>query len=389
MDSSAANLDPLSGVSNALSNLDRAAHELRRGDAVVVQSSQGRFALVAGEAVNALILSNLQSRHKAWHLTVTGQRAVRIGFEVDAQDSVYQITPNQDLSELDLHKLIDPTAGLRAKANADTPSFKDRCQISPGDHVDGAAILLLKHAGLLPACIVTPVAKDELPLAVQINDADIRLGISEHRESLHVVGQARVPLEDAEDVKIISFRPQDGGTEHMAIIVGQPDLTKPVLVRLHSECFTGDLLGSLRCDCGSQLRGAISLMGATEGGILLYLAQEGRGIGLVNKLRAYQLQDAGRDTVDANFDLGFEEDERDYMPAVQMLKHLNVRQVRVLTNNPRKVNALSRLGLNVVERVAHVFPANHHNRGYLMTKGTRGGHLFDLEQLEREEQDQS
>ena len=385
MDSSAANLDPLSGVTNALSNLDRAAHELRRGDAVVVQSNQGRFALVAGEAVNALILSNLQSRHKSWHLTVTGQRAVRIGFEVDAQDSVYQITPSQDLSELDLHKLVDPTAGLGAKANADTPLFKDSCQISPGDHVDGAAILLLKHAGLLPACIVTPVGRDELPLAVQITDTDIRLGISEHRESLHVVGQARVPLEDAEDVKIISFRPQDGSTEHMAIIVGQPDLTKPVLVRLHSECFTGDLLGSLRCDCGSQLRGAISLMGATEGGILLYLAQEGRGIGLVNKLRAYQLQDAGRDTVDANFDLGFEEDERDYMPAVQMLKHLNVRQVRVLTNNPRKVNALSRLGLNVVERVAHVFPANHHNRGYLMTKGTRGGHLFDLEQFEREE----
>ena len=382
MDSPVADLDPLSGDTSALSRLDRAAHELRRGDAVVIQSVAGRFAMVAGEAITALTLANLQNSNKPWHVTVTGQRAVRIGFEVDAQDSVYQVTPNQHLSALDLQKLIDPTVSLSQTTQA--PLFKDSCQIAPGDQTDGAAVLLLKHASLLPACVVTPVGKDDLPLAVQITDADIRLGISEHRDTLHVVGQARVPLDDAEEVKIISFRPEDGSTEHMAIIVGEPDLTKPVLVRLHSECFTGDLLGSLRCDCGSQLRGAIALMGATEGGILLYLAQEGRGIGLVNKLRAYQLQDAGRDTVDANFDLGFDEDERDYMPAVQMLKHLNVRQVRVLTNNPRKVNALSRLGVNVIERVAHVFPANQHNRGYLMTKGTRGGHLFDLEQFERE-----
>jgi GTP cyclohydrolase II len=385
MDSFAASIDPLSGNISALSMLDRAAHELRRGDAVVLEGDAGRFAVVAGEAVNALTLSNLQARHQSWHLTVTGQRAVRIGFEVDAQDSVYQITPEHELSLEELDRLVDPTTGT-----VGTPArvvLKDRCQISTGDPIDGAAVLLLKHAGLLPACIVTPLKAHELPRAVHIRDADIRLGISEHRDTLHVVGQARVPLEDAEEVTIISFRPQDGSTEHMAIIVGQPDLTQPVLVRLHSECFTGDLLGSLRCDCGSQLRGAISLMGATEGGILLYLAQEGRGIGLVNKLRAYQLQDTGRDTVDANFDLGFEEDERDYMPAVQMLKHLNVRQVRVLTNNPRKVNALSRLGVNVVERVAHVFPANRHNRGYLMTKGTRGGHLFDLEQFEPERSD--
>jgi len=379
MESPVSTIDPLSGKTSALSMLDRAAHELRRGDAVVLESDKGRFAVVAGEAVNALTLANLQAQRKAWHLTVTGQRAVRIGFEVDAQDSVHQITALSELGLQDLEQLVDPTADGATPTEA---TLTERCQISSGDHVDGAAVLLLKHAGLLPACIAVALDANELPKAVHISEADVRLGISEHRDNLHVVGQARVPLEDAEEVKIISFRPQDGSKEHMAIIVGEPDFTKPVLVRLHSECFTGDLLGSLRCDCGSQLRGAISLMAATEGGVLLYLAQEGRGIGLVNKLRAYQLQDTGRDTVDANFDLGFEEDERDYMPAVQMLKHLNVRQVRVLTNNPRKVNALSRLGVNVVERVAHVFPANRHNRGYLMTKGTRGGHLFDLEQFE-------
>ncbi|UOD50787.1 GTP cyclohydrolase II [Orrella daihaiensis] len=378
MNSPVAYLDPVFGVTSALSKVDRAAHELRRGDALIIQSTSGNFAVIAAEAVSDPLLLNLQA-HDAnnWHLVVTGQRAVRIGFEVDAQDSVYQLKAKQPVTTKSVQELVDPTISL----NADTDSQAHSWHIDTGDHIDGAAVLLLKHAGLLPACVVVPLKDRMLQDSVCIAEADIRAGISEQRETLHIVSRARVPLEDAENVEIVAFRPEDGGTEHLAIIVGQPDLNQPVMIRLHSECFTGDLLGSLRCDCGSQLRGAISLMAATEGGILLYLAQEGRGIGLINKLRAYQLQDSGLDTVDANFDLGFEEDERDYMPAVQMLKHLNVRQVRVLTNNPRKVNALSRLGVNVVERVAHVFPANRHNRGYLMTKGTRGGHLFDLSSL--------
>lgn len=382
MNSPVVNLDPVLGVTSALSKLDRAANELRRGDTLVIRGASGNHAVVAAEAVTDALISKLQSNSNAnWHLVVTGQRAVRIGFEVDAQDAVYQVTPAATIDAKTLHQIVDPTAALH---NGETPSAKT-WTINNGNHIDGAAVLLLKHAGLLPACVVVTLGEQQLPDCVHITEADIRAGISEQQERLHIVSRARVPLEDAENVQIVAFRPEDGGTEHLAIIVGKPDLNQPVLVRLHSECFTGDLLGSLRCDCGSQLRGAISLMAATQGGILLYLAQEGRGIGLINKLRAYQLQDAGLDTVDANFDLGFEEDERDYMPAVQMLKHLNVRQVRVLTNNPRKVNALSRLGVNVVERVAHVFPANLHNRGYLMTKGTRGGHLFDIEQFEKED----
>jgi GTP cyclohydrolase II len=381
MNSPLANLDPVLGISSALSKVDRAAHELRRGDTLVIQSTSGQYAIIAAEAVTQQILDSLQvGQATGWRLVITGQRAVRIGFEVDAQDSVYQLKPTKPVDARTLLELVDPTFALQASERDDTGSW----EIDAGDLIDGASVLLHKHAGLLPACIVVPIGDGQITDAVRITEADIRAGISEQRESLHVVSRARVPLEDAEDVQIVAFRPQDGGTEHLAIIVGKPDLNQPVLIRLHSECFTGDLLGSLRCDCGSQLRGAISLMGATQGGILLYLAQEGRGIGLINKLRAYQLQDAGLDTVDANFDLGFEEDERDYMPAVQMLKHLNVRQVRVLTNNPRKVNALSRLGVNVVERVAHVFPANRHNRGYLMTKGSRGGHLFDMAEFDRE-----
>jgi GTP cyclohydrolase II len=160
----------------------------------------------------------------------------------------------------------------------------------------------------------------------------------------------------------------------MAVVIGNPDPAQPVLVRLHSECFTGDLLGSLRCDCGDQLRGAIAEIGRAGSGILLYLAQEGRGIGLVNKLRAYNLQDAGLDTFDANEQLGFDADERVYLPAAEMLRQLGITRVRLMTNNPEKVAALARCGIVVAERVPHAFPSNDHNARYLQAKKTRHGH---------------
>ena len=168
----------------------------------------------------------------------------------------------------------------------------------------------------------------------------------------------------------------DGGIEHLAIIIGEPDPAAPVLTRLHSECFTGDLLGSLRCDCGDQLRGAIQEIAAAGAGVLLYLAQEGRGIGLVNKLRAYELQDRGLDTIDANEQLGFDADERVYLPAAQMLRDLNFARVRLLTNNPDKVSSLAACGVEVTDRVPHAFPSNRHNELYLKTKASRSGHLF-------------
>ena len=155
-----------------------------------------------------------------------------------------------------------------------------------------------------------------------------------------------------------------------------PDPAGPVLTRIHSECFTGDLLGSLRCDCGDQLRGAIAELARAGSGVLVYLAQEGRGIGLVNKLRAYELQDRGFDTIDANEQLGFDADERVYLPAARMLRHLGFGRVRLMTNNPAKVEALERCGVAVAERVPHAFPANRHNELYLRTKVVKGGHLF-------------
>jgi GTP cyclohydrolase II len=199
--------------------------------------------------------------------------------------------------------------------------------------------------------------------------------------SLRKVGEARVPLEDAPETRIIAFRAADGGIEHLAMLVGEPEAVLASggapLVRLHSECFTGDLLGSLRCDCGPQLKGALRRMAEDGAGILIYLAQEGRGIGLVNKLRAYTLQDQGLDTLDANRALGYGADERNFLVAATMLRLLNAPRVRLLTNNPDKISGLAACGIEVVTREQHAYAGNGVNDRYLATKAERFGHMLE------------
>ena len=198
---------------------------------------------------------------------------------------------------------------------------------------------------------------------------------------LRRVAEVPVPLEDAPDARIVAFRAPDAGIEHMAILVGRPEEAARAgivpLVRIHSECFTGDLLGSLRCDCGPQLRGAIKRMAEDpNGGVLVYLAQEGRGIGLVNKLRAYALQDQGLDTLDANRALGYGADERNFWVAAEMLRALGIPRVRLLTNNPDKVAGLAACGIEIEGREQRQFEANGVDDGYLETKARRFGHLL-------------
>ena len=274
-----------------------------------------------------------------------------------------------------IRNLADPAASL----GAEPPWFGAAPVAARGGAL--AAVALAKLAALLPAALVLRLGRAETALCARRGDLAMVDAATIFRRNaaaagLERVAEARVPLADAEDARLIAFRPGDGGIEHLAIVIGRPDPSAPVLVRLHSECFTGDLLASLRCDCGDQLRGAIAAISAAGGGVVLYLAQEGRGIGLVNKLRAYQLQDAGFDTLDANEQLGFDADERVYLPAAQMLRRLGFGTVRLLTNNPEKVSALERYGIRVVERVPHVFAANGHNERYLRTKATRSGHLL-------------
>jgi len=253
------------------------------------------------------------------------------------------------------------------------------------DALPGLAVLLVKLARLLPAAVLATVPAARLAYLAAWASAE-RLLVVEREDvdayrwpqarGLHQVAEAQVPLAGAQNARIIAFQPEDGGKEHLAIVIGQPNLEKPVLVRLHSECFTGDLLGSLRCDCGDQLRLAIAAMHEAGSGVLLYLAQEGRGIGLVNKLRAYALQDAGADTYAANEQLGFDDDERVFTPAAVMLRRLGIARVRLLTNNPAKVKALEEAGIEVSERVPLLAPTNPHNTHYLATKRDKSGHLF-------------
>jgi len=192
--------------------------------------------------------------------------------------------------------------------------------------------------------------------------------------SLEIVARAKLPLEDLPPTQIVAFRASDDGQEHVALVIGAFG-GKPPLVRLHSECLTGDVFGSLKCDCGPQLKEALNIIGKAGGGVLLYLRQEGRGIGLANKIRAYSLQDRGLDTVEANRRLGFADDERDYGHAAAMLRALGIDEVRLLTNNPAKVEGLKSEGIKVAERVGHQMPANPHNADYLAVKKAKSGHL--------------
>ena len=228
------------------------------------------------------------------------------------------------------------------------------------------AIRLARVAGLLPAFFVGGVGAE-----VAIDAADLDAHLDPAR--LVLATRARLPVAGAEGAEIVAFRAPDSTDEHVALLIGRPD-GKPPLVRLHSECLTGDVLGSLKCDCGPQLQAAIAAIEAAGWGILLYLRQEGRGIGLVNKLRAYRLQDQGFDTVDANTRLGFAVDARDFGVAAQMLRLLGQDRVRLLTNNPAKVAGLEAAGVAVVERVPHHLPSNPHNERYLATKRDRTGH---------------
>ena len=237
------------------------------------------------------------------------------------------------------------------------------------------ALELARIAGILPAFMVDPPQAGEAALL----DASDLTAWSDPA-NLAIATRARLPIAAQEDAEIVAFRSVDDMREHVALIIGAPDSGKPPLVRLHSECLTGDIFGSLKCDCGPQLDAALAAMSeaalAGGWGVLLYLRQEGRGIGLINKLRAYRLQDEGHDTLEANRRLGLPEEARDFPLAARMLDLLGVRQLRLMTNNLEKVVALENAGVRVIERVPHELPANPHNVRYLATKRDLAGHLL-------------
>lgn len=240
-----------------------------------------------------------------------------------------------------------------------------------------AAIRLAKLSRSLPAVLaanVMPNRDDDLMDLIVTVEADaVNRFAADATNAFAPVSEATIPLASGTAARFVVFR-DPLGADQVAIIFGEPDFTQPVPVRLHSACLTGDVFGSQRCDCGDQLRLALARLESLGSGVILYMAQEGRGIGLANKMRAYRLQDSGLDTRDANTTLGFEDDERDYGVAALMLRTLNCTRIVLLTNNPAKLDGLTKAGIEITARVALQAPVTPHNRRYLTTKAVRSGH---------------
>ena len=353
--------------------LARARADMRMGVPVVLAGKDGAAMVIAAETLDAQRLADLRALGGSPVLAITVRRSETLKARAYDGD-LARVTLPPDATLAWVLGVADPADDLKTPMKGPLTSERE----GPAG-IHRVAIRLAKAARLLPAALVLPVPDGQGFAAAHgltCVDADLAAPLLEAASPLNPVVSARLPLEVSEAGRLHVFRPEDGGEEHYAIEIGKPLRDKPVLTRLHSACFTGDLMGSLKCDCGPQLRGALAQMGEAGEGVLLYLNQEGRGIGLANKMRAYSLQDQGFDTVDANHRLGFEDDERDFRIGAHILKTMGFAEVRLLTNNPSKIAMMEANGIAVSERVPLQVGENAHNRDYLATKARRSGHLL-------------
>lgn len=335
----------------SLINVDRACHEVRCGRPVAIDKT----GFIQPEYVDEKTFKKIKTRNA--RLIITANRAKAL---FGKNFSGNQQIDLQNLNFDDLQALTSPTGHQSHKNFITSPAT--------GKVVE-AALELARIAQLLPCAILFNTTES----AFKATSSQILKYSYSSSESLEPVAEAPLKLCDAKNSSIKAFRSKNGAAEHMALIIGKPG-AEP-LVRIHSSCYTGDLLGSLACDCGDQLRGAIKLMDQAGGGILIYLMQEGRGIGLTNKLHTYELQAKGLDTVEANEFLGFDDEERSFEAAATILKKLNIKKLKLITNNPKKINALQKLGIKVNGRVPLVIK-HEHNHFYLEVKSTKSGHII-------------
>jgi GTP cyclohydrolase II len=380
----ATGLPPPDSAAAAAVRIDRACAELRRGRPIalpgpepddadaVVSAAAVRTPWRLAVAVDTLDETRLQRLHAAGvHLSLllSAERLRAMGAGHASTPRALVLTAAPSLAQL--QRLAAVAAGPHE------PALLGDATVADGTL--RAALALCKRARLVPALLLwtppaaTPASLDDAEV-LRVDPADLALAPPSRPGALKRVSDARVPLAAHEDCTLVLFREVDGDAEHVAVIVGRPRAGEPVPVRLHSACLTGDLLGSLRCDCGPQLQQAVEHLAET-GGVLLYLAQEGRGTGLANKLRAYRLQDGGMDTLQADRHLGFRDDERDFAVAAAMLRALGHTRIRLLTNNPNKIGALREAGIEVVDRLPLHAPLNAHNTRYVQTKRQHAGHL--------------
>ncbi|MFV0245002.1 MAG: GTP cyclohydrolase II [Qingshengfaniella sp.] len=347
----------------------RARGDLRLGVPVVLTAPGQAAVFVAAETLSTPRLAALRQIGQPV-LAITQRRAETLKARAyDGDLARIHLPHDADLRWIEA--IADPADDLAQPLKG--PLHTERAGAAD---MHRAALLLSKAARLLPAAVGVTIAPTALPPGLTVIAADDVMEHSMAISTLDEIVSAHVPLATASAARLHIFRPEDGGEEHYAVEIGSPARDQPVLTRLHSACFTGDLLGSLKCDCGPQLNGALTQMGQAGAGILLYLNQEGRGIGLANKMRAYALQDQGFDTVEANHRLGFEDDERDFRVGAQLLGKMGFATVRLMTNNPGKVRMLESCGIKVAERVPLRIGRGPLNAAYLDTKAAKSGHLL-------------
>jgi GTP cyclohydrolase II len=360
-----------------LRQVHRATSDLRRGVPVVL-GGDAPLLILAVETAGGDGLAELAriSSTDLMLVLAPARAAAILRTPMSAEAGAVVVTLPDSFQKIEIYQsLADPLAVQ--------PAVRDVLRAIPAPPLSGAAIGLAKIARLLPALLAVTLPHDAVaPLAarhglVEVAAADVLAYAETEVVGLRQIVSADVPLNNAPDSRVVAFRSDGSAVDHLAIVIGRPETTDAPLVRIHSECFTGDLLGSMRCDCGEQLRGAIGRMAEDGSGILLYLAQEGRGIGLVNKLRAYGLQDRGLDTMDANRALGWGADERNFLIGATILRIMGITRVRLLTNNPDKLDAMTACGIEVTGREPHLFAPNGVNDEYLATKAVRFGHMLD------------
>ena len=360
---------------------ERSCQELRRGGVVLLRLANG-----AACFLRAAELMGNDCRSELQHLAGSGALLVLTSTRMESLGRTLSDTFCG--ASLSAHNLAEDRLAALAVGQPSAELLDEQLTIvaeRKGSLADYAT-RLLRISKLVPAALMARLPTRDPAIHKKLCDEhgimmievrDIDHYIAAAAQSLKITARANVPLRSAPDAEVVMFRAELGGDEHFAVIVGDPTAHDTPLVRLHSQCITGDILGSLKCDCGEQLEGALKLMTAEGGGILVYLAQEGRDIGLLNKMRAYALQDNGMDTVDANHALGFEDDERYFLPACKILRELEVEKLQLITNNPEKIVQLEENGFVVSNRVPMTPASNAHNERYLQTKQDRSGHLMD------------
>jgi GTP cyclohydrolase II len=341
---------------------DRAAAELRGGRPIVIESEHSATIVAALDGVSPQVYSTFRSFPGA-SLVLSAKRGQALGFNVE-HPAGFPLT------------LLDRKAAQRL---ATTPHIQAPGEWKQADAVATAALDVCKYALLLPAVLSAPVAAGaELPADLYRVALDhLIVPAPDALYDLEIVSEAEVPLAGNIQTRFVVLRGGPAPRDQVAVIIGKPDPSKPVPVRVHSACLTGDLFGSLRCDCGEQLKNAVAYLNDAGGGVLLYLDQEGRGIGIGNKMRSYALQDEGFDTIDADGVLGFDSDERRYEFAAAMLAKLGFRRITLLTNNPAKIAALTRAGIDVVSRESLTGSVTAQNLHYLHTKANRANHMLE------------